>query len=186
MGFLVIQSGNGKGTKLTGGEGSITIGRGERAGLRLVDGGSSRQHAEVFRMGALAFIRDLGSPNGTYLNDHRVEEAVLRDGDQVRIGETVILYLEDEGALRHRPVRMEEGMTIAGTLHHVSGSDAAEHPSRASSDPSEERKREARERPAAKVLELLAAGTDPRTVLEEAARLLAEAVGAERVDVLLA
>ncbi len=53
---------------------------------------ASAQHAEIsFREGQYQ-IRDLGSTNGTFVNDERVAEAVLRDGDRVRLALTEFVY----------------------------------------------------------------------------------------------
>jgi pSer/pThr/pTyr-binding forkhead associated (FHA) protein len=42
---------------------------------------------------AKATLRDLGSRNGTYIGDRRVtEDSMLRDGDQIVIGEEVIVF----------------------------------------------------------------------------------------------
>ena len=70
-----------------------------RDGLQLLDQGISRRHAEVFRIGEMYFIRDLESRNGTFLNDEPVSEAVLRNGDQIRVGNTVLVF-EDRQSQR--------------------------------------------------------------------------------------
>lgn len=68
------------------GEDRITIGR--RADNHLVIDGDniSRQHVAIERRGGEYFLTDLGSANGTYVNDARIAEAPLRDGDRVRVG----------------------------------------------------------------------------------------------------
>lgn len=67
------------------------LGRGSEADLRIEDGGISRQHAEVL-LGQQVVLRDAGSTNGTYVNGIQVREAVLRDGDVIRIGGTSITF----------------------------------------------------------------------------------------------
>ncbi len=70
---------------------------GREGEVPVLDTAASRTHAEVFAVGDMFFIRDLGSRNGTYLNDERLkekEEALLRVGDQVRIGSTLIVFEE--------------------------------------------------------------------------------------------
>jgi len=54
------------------------------------DGAASRQHALIRRQGESEYsLLDLGSANGTYLNDKLLlVPAILRDGDRIRIGET--------------------------------------------------------------------------------------------------
>lgn len=57
------------------------------------DKGVSRRHAAIVRRdGALSLV-DLGSPNGTFLNGHRLiahQPRILRDGDDVRLGHLVL------------------------------------------------------------------------------------------------
>ncbi|HUT31983.1 MAG TPA: HD domain-containing phosphohydrolase [Planctomycetota bacterium] len=70
---------------------------GREGGVQVLDTAASRVHAEVFAIGDMYFIRDLGSRNGTYLNDERLEpkqEALLRVGDLVRIGATLVVFEE--------------------------------------------------------------------------------------------
>jgi len=67
-------------------EDRITIGRRAENHLVLDADNISRQHASIERRDGQYFVCDLGSANGTYLNEQRVETAPLRDGDRVRIG----------------------------------------------------------------------------------------------------
>ncbi|HPD14451.1 MAG TPA: GAF domain-containing protein [Planctomycetota bacterium] len=79
---------------------SEVVNLGREGPVQILDTAASRQHAEVFSVGDMFFIRDLGSRNGTYLNDERLkkhEEALLRVGDLVRIGSTFIVF-EEPGA----------------------------------------------------------------------------------------
>ncbi len=70
----------------------VVIGRDPSCALQIMDKGASRQHAEVFRIGEMCFLRDLESRNGTFLNDERVEEEMLREGDRVQIGATILVF----------------------------------------------------------------------------------------------
>jgi len=57
----------------------------------------SREHAEVFREAGELVVRDVGSMNGTFLNDEQLAEhvpAVVRDGDVLRLGRDVELRVE--------------------------------------------------------------------------------------------
>jgi hypothetical protein len=69
-------------------EGATRVGRGEESGIVLVDPSVSRAHAIVEIAGAQPFVRDLGSTNGTFVNGRRVSVEALRDGDELRFGNT--------------------------------------------------------------------------------------------------
>ena len=69
----------------------------------------SRHHATITRVGVIVEIRDHGSRNGTFVNGARVDACMLRPGDIVRIGDT-LLELGDS------PARAATGdPTLAGT-----------------------------------------------------------------------
>lgn len=61
-------------------------GRSADAYIFLDDVTVSRRHAEFLRSDDQFVVRDVGSLNGTYVNRDRVEEAILRAGDEVQIG----------------------------------------------------------------------------------------------------
>jgi hypothetical protein len=69
----------------------LTIGRAPDNGLVLADGRASRHHARLYgRRGALV-LTDLGSTNGSWVNDRRIDEMALGEGDQIRIGDTILV-----------------------------------------------------------------------------------------------
>lgn len=69
------------------------IGRSPDASIRLLDGGVSRQHATIRRDGALFWVSDLGSANGSFVNDVAVTTArALRHGDRVQFGTSVFVF----------------------------------------------------------------------------------------------
>ena len=65
----------------------LVIGRSSRADLALADRAMSREHARIQRSGDGWVVQDLGSHNGTRLNEEIVEGAKrLRDGDTISLG----------------------------------------------------------------------------------------------------
>ena len=67
------------------------LGRGSHCDVQLADDDAvSRRHAEIAIRAGECRIRDLDSCNGTLLNGHPVEQAQLRRGDVLVLGETVI------------------------------------------------------------------------------------------------
>jgi len=68
------------------------IGRGQRAQIRLLDDGISREHAQLVIINDRVVLQDLGSTNGTYCNGLKVEaNKELVDGDKILVGSTTIL-----------------------------------------------------------------------------------------------
>ncbi len=71
------------------------LGRGEQAEIRLEDPFASSRHARLTRQGGVVILEDLGSTNGTYLNEELVGgPQPLHPGDRVRIGDSEFTYLE--------------------------------------------------------------------------------------------
>jgi diguanylate cyclase (GGDEF)-like protein len=68
------------------------IGRGQKAQIRLLDDGISREHAQLVIQKDRIVLQDLGSTNGTYCNGLKVEgNKELVDGDKILVGSTTIL-----------------------------------------------------------------------------------------------
>jgi hypothetical protein len=77
-------------------DGDIVLGRGERAEIRLEDPFASSRHARVYEQGNIVVIEDLGSTNGTYLNEELLETPrPLHPGDRVRIGDSEFAFEVD-------------------------------------------------------------------------------------------
>jgi hypothetical protein len=76
------------------GEGAI-MGRGDQAEIRLEDPFASSRHAQLVRQGAVIVLEDLGSTNGTYLNEELLRgPQPLHAGDRVRIGDSEFTYMD--------------------------------------------------------------------------------------------
>ncbi len=73
-------------------EGSLSLGRSPDSDVVLDDPFVSTVHARVVRRGGLVYVEDLGSTNGTYLDEQRVAQAPLRPAARLRVGETVLRY----------------------------------------------------------------------------------------------
>ena len=66
--------------------GVTTVGRDESADIAIDDRGLSRIHFEIAWNGEVAAIRDRQSTNGTFLDDARISEVVLRSGNVIKAG----------------------------------------------------------------------------------------------------
>ena len=71
----------------------VMLGRGD-VEIRLEDPFASSRHARISREGHVLVIEDLGSTNGTYLNEEPLNgPQALQDGDRVRIGDSEFTFL---------------------------------------------------------------------------------------------
>ena len=70
----------------------LTFGRGEDADVLIKDERMSRQHFVVAPKGENFVVRDLNSTNGTYVNNDRITEVVLKPNDRIRAGQTVMVF----------------------------------------------------------------------------------------------
>lgn len=71
----------------------MTLGKDPQCQLQLDSPDVSERHARIEKKDQGYLIRDLRSSSGTYVNDTRIMEALLQDGDVVRIGDKELLYL---------------------------------------------------------------------------------------------
>lgn len=74
----------------------FVIGRVAGCDLVIDDNKASRRHARIVVEAGVAEVEDLGSSNGTRLNDKPVTRRVLRDGDRIQIGATVLVYRDGQ------------------------------------------------------------------------------------------
>jgi predicted component of type VI protein secretion system len=76
------------------GDGAV-LGRGDQAEIRLDDPFASSTHARIIRQGGTVVLEDMGSTNGTFLNEELLSgPQPLHPGDRVRIGDSEFTYLE--------------------------------------------------------------------------------------------
>jgi pSer/pThr/pTyr-binding forkhead associated (FHA) protein/subtilisin family serine protease len=74
----------------------VSFGRSSDSDVRLSDALVSRRHAYVDQRGGEFVITDLGSTNGTFVNDRPIREQPLRDGDEIRVGNSYVRFCTDE------------------------------------------------------------------------------------------
>ena len=83
----------------------ITIGRSPTNNIFIRDKNVSRVHCQIVVSDAIVTLTDLQSTNGTFVNDERTTECVLKVRDEIRVG-TTLLQLEELD---------EQGRTITDT-----------------------------------------------------------------------
>lgn len=101
-----------------------TLGRRASNHIVLPDIAVSGEHC-VFELHGLAsvYVQDLGSTNGTYVNDHMVKRQLLEDGDLLTIGKFKLQYLSanelmDEGRTAAMP--LEAALSTTSVALHAS------------------------------------------------------------------
>jgi pSer/pThr/pTyr-binding forkhead associated (FHA) protein len=70
----------------------VVMGRSEECDIRIFDLKSSREHAEIIQVGEDYIVTDLGSQNGIIVNDLKIKQHVLIDGDKIIVGKTVFKF----------------------------------------------------------------------------------------------
>jgi hypothetical protein len=95
---LLVRNGPQAGTALTLGDGVTRLGRHPDSEISLDDITVSRRHAEIEHTATGWVVRDAGSLNGTYVNQHRIDEAPLHHGDEVQVGKfRLVFFSKTEG-----------------------------------------------------------------------------------------
>jgi pSer/pThr/pTyr-binding forkhead associated (FHA) protein len=70
---------------------SMVVGRAPECDLRIDDTYASQQHARLFGKNESWYVEDLGSTNGTFVNDQKLAApAIVQPGDKIRVGTTVL------------------------------------------------------------------------------------------------
>jgi diguanylate cyclase (GGDEF)-like protein len=72
----------------------LILGRGDDCDIRIQDNSVSRKHAKIEPSAEGYFVSDLGSTNGTFVNDRQLDNpASVQDGDYLRVGNCIYRYL---------------------------------------------------------------------------------------------
>jgi len=74
----------------------VGVGREATNTIRLHDVEVSRRHAQVVRAEGNFRLLDLGSSNGTFVNEQRIDEHFLASGDRVQVGRTLMIFTGNE------------------------------------------------------------------------------------------
>ncbi len=99
----------------------LIIGRGKDCPLRIRDKKASRKHCQITKVSTGQYkVTDLGSANGTLINDHKISEHTLKSGDIIRIGAHKIVFsLPDTD--QAVPATIAEGKPGTGEKETITG-----------------------------------------------------------------
>lgn len=95
----------------------IVIGRSEKADIRLNDTKASREHAEVTKVGDFWVATDLGSQNGVIVNDKKITQKQLAEGDKLIVGQTVFKFAKVEVASKSKVIKEDTDESPASTAN---------------------------------------------------------------------
>jgi two-component system, cell cycle response regulator len=108
---LVVVSGPIAGELVALRQRETVLGRGEDCHIQLRDDSVSRRHALVTSILDRWLAIDLGSTNGTFINDVRIERAELKEGDLLRVGKVALKLVGD----RHEQEYLRRVLELANT-----------------------------------------------------------------------
>lgn len=113
----------------------FSIGRDPSNLLAVNDPSLSRRHCLLLRENGGLVIKDLESRNGTFVNGNAVQQAALRHGDQISIGDSMFILLLREGPEETGMVRVEFDGDLTHSTTQIAPQDALYlHPDRALSE----------------------------------------------------
>lgn len=94
--MVVIHRGPAKGARFLIAEDKCSIGRSPESAIFLDDVTVSRSHAEITRSGKGFQLLDLGSLNGTYVNNGSVKSVELKIGDEIQVGKFHLIFISSK------------------------------------------------------------------------------------------
>jgi len=119
--LIVRQGGQVREVALT--KDNFCIGRTPENDLEVKDSLISRRHSSIVKRGEQFVVYDLGSSNGTFVNQARIEMRVLEDGDVIRLGDTELTYQGEQPASTAAPAEKERtpapGTDVLGSRYIV-------------------------------------------------------------------
>ena len=108
---LAITLSDGRTVRHELGTGPEVLGRDASCEISIDDPSTSRRHAKFAPTAQGYIVEDLGSKNGTLVNDAQCTTHLLRDGDRVLLGSALAVYHEGEALSSHSVVIAEDVAT---------------------------------------------------------------------------
>lgn len=93
----------------------VVIGRSEKADVRLNDTKASREHAEITKVGDSWVVTDLGSQNGVFINDKKITQEALSEGDKLIVGQTVFKFAKVEVSSKNKVIQEQTNNAGGGS-----------------------------------------------------------------------
>jgi pSer/pThr/pTyr-binding forkhead associated (FHA) protein len=96
--MVVIHRGPSKGARFLIAEDKCSIGRSPESAIFLDDVTVSRAHAQISKSGKGFELVDLGSLNGTYVNNGSVKSVQLKTGDEIQVGKFHLIFISSKNS----------------------------------------------------------------------------------------
>lgn len=116
---LIVVAGSLRGTTFAMEGDALSLGRDASSDVSLVEPSVSRRHCLIRRTAEGFAVEDLDSFNGTFVNGVPVKEQALAHGDQIGVGDTLLLFLtgDEEAWTESHPVSVvEEDVSVSSTI----------------------------------------------------------------------
>src|SRR5262249_54823742 len=91
---------------------TVYVGRGLECAIRTDDGMVSRRHSQIRMEGGRYVVEDLGSSNGTHLNNVRVQKQAIGHADVIQCGSLTIRFIDEGGAPGVVPQQQQLGGAV--------------------------------------------------------------------------
>lgn len=120
MAKFIVKQGAKPGTEIPIEGQRLVFGRADDCEIIVPDVSVSRHHAQALVLDGLVALMDLNSSNGTYVNELPISRIFLMDGDEIRLGETVLLFSdesEDGREFTGAPVAVGQRLRPPGSVH---------------------------------------------------------------------
>ncbi len=85
--------------------GSNTIGREINNSITVIHKSLSRHHAQVTITNDRVILKDLGSLNHTFVNDAKIDQCELKDGDLIRLGSVIFEFVSDDDKITQNIIK---------------------------------------------------------------------------------
>jgi diguanylate cyclase (GGDEF)-like protein len=111
---IVVIYGPELGRRVQLGTAPFQIGRSTKNDLSLDQESVSRHHARITFDGSAYWLQDMNSTNGTFVNDDAIAEQQLADGDQIRVGRSILKFMTGENVEVQYHEEIYRLMTVDG------------------------------------------------------------------------
>ncbi|OIQ15708.1 MAG: hypothetical protein BM556_17280 [Bacteriovorax sp. MedPE-SWde] len=104
---LVVVGGKLRGKEFILSEGENTVGRSDECDIHYAVDGVSKKHLSINVTGKVAYVKDLGSANGTFVNGKIVKRATVKNGDKIALPDSIaqVVYVKEKKKVIKKKVK---------------------------------------------------------------------------------